>query len=132
MSSGRAANSFLREPQLQALHPPMEYMDAAADKTGAVDLMSEPLSRHIPPNRKGEFLVAAASQDGPDIGLLKRKQAVAHFSLGGQTQAVTVQAERTCDGGDQPHRSTSVGIAILGGRRPRVGIRHCFERRNLA
>ena len=106
-------------------YPPIAYIGRGG-ATNCAELISWPshLLAHVRADGAAISLVARA----PDAAapctsvFFDREQAVAQLAVGGQPDAVAVQAERPAHRGDEAHAAAAVGVAVLGGRRARVGV----------
>ena len=81
--------------------------------TNFAELISWPshFSATFRANRGGDLLVGrAGAQQVLHVGLFDGEQAVAQLAVGGQAEAIAVQAERPADGGDEAHASAAIGV----------------------
>jgi uncharacterized protein len=103
------------------------------DEARRVDLVPLPLVAHVPADRLRQGrVVRPAAQEGLDVGLGQREQAVAQLALAGQPQAVAAGAERPRHRGDDADPAAAVGVAEVHGRRPRVVVLGRHQRADLA
>ncbi len=66
-------------------------------------------------------------EERADIGFFAGKEAIAEFPVGGEAEAVAIEAEGFADGGDEAE-AVAVWEAVLGGGGAGVGVGHGFER----
>src|SRR5690606_17355332 len=71
------------------------------DEPRFVNRMAFPLGPHRVPQRLRQLLIGgAAPQQGAQVELVHRKEAVADFAVRGEADAVAMAAERPADGGN--------------------------------
>ena len=122
---GRSRSAKATGAPMSHDQPPIEYIGrGGATNFADVDLVAFPLAGDVAADQRGDLLVGrAGAHQRLHVVLFDGEQAVAQLAVGGQADAVAVQAERPAHRGDEAHRAAAVGEVVLRGGRARIGIR---------